>query len=69
VVEAETIDPHTVAGEMLALGADRNDQLVTFFAGERTLFPAGRLADLAPSAAPGQYGVARLVQKTGRPFA
>jgi hypothetical protein len=42
----EKIDSHTIASELLALGAKRDDQLVTFYAGERTAFPAGRLADL-----------------------
>ena len=46
----ETIDPHTVAAELLALGAKRDDELVTYWAGERTAFPTGRLAELAQAA-------------------
>ena len=44
--QTELIDPHRVVGELLALGADRNDELLTYFAGEPTAYPAGSLADL-----------------------
>ena len=44
--QTELIDPHRVAGELLVLGADRNDELMTYFAGEPTAYPAGRLTDL-----------------------
>jgi hypothetical protein len=45
--QAETIDTHAVANELLALGADHDDELVAYYAGAPTAFMAGRLADLA----------------------
>jgi hypothetical protein len=45
--QTESIDPRRAAAELLAQGADRGDELVTYYAGEPTAFPAGRLADLA----------------------
>lgn len=45
--QTELVDPRRMADELLDIGADRNDELVTFFAGEPTAYPTGRLADLA----------------------
>lgn len=45
--QTESIDLQLAADELLAQGADRDDELVTYFAGEPTAYPAGRLADLS----------------------
>jgi hypothetical protein len=43
----ESVDPRAVAAEMMARGADRNDELLILYAGEPTAFMAGRLIDVA----------------------
>lgn len=45
--QSETVDPHAIACELLALGDDREDELLFLYAGEPTAFMAGRLADFA----------------------
>lgn len=49
----ETADPQLIASELLLRGADGEDELVTFYAGEPTAFTEGRLAELDFPAATG----------------